>query len=218
MFKKLGTLFVLSIFILGLTTSAFAAEVSVFVRQAVEGKRDIVSDDYSKGIEVGTAWVVVDNGKDAPFIAHFMPSKSLVKFTEGKILVNMGDIANRIYVGEEAKAQVESEPYHAQFKENISLAEANGVIDFIKSYSKPYNLIDRNCVDFVEEVVKECGIDTEELFKKNEMAAPLYFHELLRKQGIDVKRVYNSHAPGNLVEDWKELKDPRIRIIKNLSQ
>lgn len=130
------------------------AEISVFVRSPVAGERDIVSSDFNKGIEVGTCWVVIDKKKDEPFIAHFMPSKPLVNFTEGKVLLNLGDIPSKIYIGEEAKNQVETKPYHALFKESITTEEANRAISFMKNYTKPYNLTNRNCVDFAEEVLK----------------------------------------------------------------
>lgn len=206
------------LFLFVLNTVAIAApqaEISVFVRSPVVGERDIVNSDFSEGIEVGTCWVVVDNKIDDPVIAHFMPNKFLVNFTEGKVLLNLNDIPNKVFTGEEARKQVENKPYHAVFKESITAKEANRAISFIKNYTKPYNLTNRNCVDFAEEVLKECNIDTEMIFKKNELSAPPYLHEFLRIQGIDPKKIYESHSPGNLVEDWKKLKDPRIKIVSN---
>lgn len=206
------------LFLFVLNTVAIAApqaEISVFVRSPVAGQRDIVSSDFSKGIEVGTCWVIIDNKVDEPFIAHFMPSKPLVNFTEGKVLLNLGDIPSKIYIGEKAKQQVESKPYHAVFRENITSDEANKTISFIKNYAKPYNLTSSNCVDFAEEVLKECNINTDTIFKKNELSAPPYLHEFLKMQGINPSKTYTAHSPGNLVEDWKELKDPRIKIVNN---
>ncbi len=218
MFKsKFVVLPLVLLLLFSFTLTASAAEITVFVRQPVEGQRVIVSSDFNKGIEVGTCWVVIDNKRNEPFIAHFIPSNPLVNFTEGKILLNLNDIPNKIYSGEEAKKQVEDKPYHAVFRENITTEQANKAISFIQNYTKPYNLTNRNCVDFAEEVLKECNIGTETIFKKNELSAPPYLHEFLRIQGIDPKQTYKSHSPGNLVEDWKELKDPRVKIVNNSS-